>query len=72
MDNSRCRSFFLKPTQTFHRQYEALRAFFVEGQPLKEVARQWGYCYSALRSMVCRFRAQVQAGQLPPFFPNLS
>jgi hypothetical protein len=28
MDDTRCRGFFLEPVETYHRQYEALRAFF--------------------------------------------
>jgi len=67
MDGSRCREFFLKPTEIYHRQYEALRAFFVEGRRLEEIAQQFGYQESSLRSLVCRFRAQVQADDLRPF-----
>jgi hypothetical protein len=37
MDDTRCRQFFLEPTETYHRQYEAMRAFFVEGRRLKEI-----------------------------------
>ncbi len=47
-DNSRCREFFLKPTGIYHRQYEALRAFFVEGRRLEEIAQQFGYQESSL------------------------
>jgi hypothetical protein len=43
MDDPRCRQFFLEPTETYHRQYEAIRAFFVEGRRLKEIAQQFGY-----------------------------
>jgi hypothetical protein len=67
MDDTRCRQFFLTPTETYHRQYEALRAFFIEGRRLKEIAQQFGYQESSLRSMLCRFRAQVQANEVPPF-----
>ena len=67
MDDSHCREFFLKPTEIYHRQYEALRAFFVEGRRLEEIAQQFGYQESSLRSLVCRFRAQMQADDLRPF-----
>jgi len=67
MDDSGCRRFFLEPTETHHRRYEALRAFFVEGRQLPEIAQQFGYQESSLRSMVSRFRAQVQAADLRPF-----
>ena len=67
MDDTGCRGFFLEPVATYHRQYEALRAFFIEGRRLHDIAQQFGYRETSLRSMVCRFRAQVQAGEVPPF-----
>jgi hypothetical protein len=70
MDDTGCRGFFLEPVATYHRQYEALRAFFIEGRRLHDIAQQFGYRETSLRSMVCRFRAQVQAGEIPPFLVN--
>lgn len=67
MDDFCCRQFFLEPTEIYHRQYEALRAFFVEGRRLEEIAQRFGYQESSLRSLVCRFRAQVQTDDLRPF-----
>ena len=67
MENTRCRQFFLDPTETYHRQYEALRAFFVEGRRLKDIAQQFGYQESSLRSLVCRFRNRVKTDTVPPF-----
>jgi len=69
-DDSRCRDFFLEPAETYHRQYEALRAYFVEERSLKEIAKHFGYQYSSLRSLVGRFRAQLEAGETLPLFPN--
>ncbi len=34
--------FFLAPEQPLHRQYEALRAYFVEGLASAEAARRFG------------------------------
>jgi hypothetical protein len=68
MDGSRTSRFFLEPKLTFQRQYEALRAIFVEGQPLDQVAIRFGYKSSALRSMVSRFRADSRRGVTTPFF----
>lgn len=34
---------FLTPTNATHRQYEALRAYFVDRVPGTEVARRFGY-----------------------------
>jgi hypothetical protein len=43
---------FLEPTNATHRQYEALRAFFVEGTPSAEVARSFGYTPGSFRVLV--------------------
>jgi hypothetical protein len=71
MKDTFCRRFFLEPTQTLHRRYEALRAVFVDQQPQMEVAQRFGYTYATLRRLVSDFRAQCRAGQAPPFsFPR--
>jgi hypothetical protein len=70
MDDISCQDFFLHPTQVLHRQYEAVRAVFVEHRPLPQVAQQFGYCYGSLRNLVADFRARCRAGQAPPFSPN--
>jgi hypothetical protein len=67
MDASRSRSFFLQPTDPRHRQYEALRAVVVDEQPMQEVAQRFGYRYDTVRSLVSRFRHQLEGGLLPPF-----
>jgi hypothetical protein len=66
----RCREsqFFLEPQQALHRQYEALRTVFVEGQPLESVALRFGYKLTTLQSLVSRFRADRRCGVTPPFF----
>lgn len=51
--------FFLEPTQARHRQYEALRAYFVEGVPSTEAARRFGYQPGAFRDLCWRFRHEV-------------
>ena len=68
MDDLLCRQFFLQPQPTNQRRYEALRAFFVQGQTLAEIADRLGYRISALKSMVCRFRATCARGDPTPFF----
>jgi hypothetical protein len=68
MDGSHTSRFFLEPTQTFQRRYEALRAVFVDSEPLDQVAARLGYKPSALRSMASRFRADCRRGVTPPFF----
>jgi hypothetical protein len=67
MDDSRSLRFFLQPTATLHRRYEALRAYFVERRPLGEIAQQFGYRYTALRDLISNFRAQSREDRIPPF-----
>jgi transposase len=47
---------FLEPTNTTHRQYEALRAFFVDGLTGKEVANRFGYTEGSFRVLAHQFR----------------
>ena len=67
MADPTCRSSFLKPRSTFHRRYEALRAFFVEGRPAAEVAVQFGYKLAAFDVLISRFRGHVRNQDIPPF-----
>ena len=48
--------FFATPEKALHRQYEALRAFFLEGQPSYEVARRFGYTPGSFRVLCHEFR----------------
>ena len=63
-DNSRDRLTlarrFLEPANSTHRQYEALRAFFVEGVPSAEVASRFGYTPGSFRVLVHEFRNQPE------------
>ena len=68
MDGSYASRYFLEPKQTFQRRYEALRAIFVEGELLDQVALRFGYKSSALRSMASRLRVDCRRGVTPPFF----
>ena len=47
---------FLIPKNTTHRQYEALRAYFVEQLPAPEVARRFGYTRGSLHQLIHQFR----------------
>ena len=51
-------TFFLQPANSTHRQYEALRAFFVEGLPSAEAARRFGYSPGSFRVLCHEFRQQ--------------
>ena len=48
--------FFLSPEHPLHRQYEALRAYFVESLPSHEVAQRFGYSPGAFRVLCHQFR----------------
>jgi transposase len=63
-DLSQLRRFFLEPSLPKHRQYEALRAFLVEGRRAKEVARAFGYSPNSFHVLCHHFRRETQ----PAFF----
>ena len=67
MDDTRCRDYFLHPSGTYQRQYEALRAYFVERQSLEQIAAHFGFTYEALRSLVRDFRTYHREEAEPPF-----
>ena len=49
---------FLEPSNSTHRQYEALRAFFVDGVPSAQAAARFGYTPGSFRILVHQFRNQ--------------
>jgi hypothetical protein len=63
-DNSRDRLTlarrFVEPSNSTHRQYEALRAFFVDRLPSAEAAARFGYTPASFRVLVHQFRNQPQ------------
>jgi hypothetical protein len=48
--------FFRAPENPWHRQYEAVRAYFVEGSPSLQVARRFGYSPGSFRVLCHQFR----------------
>lgn len=56
--------FFLEPSSPKQRQYEALRAYFVEQHPSNEVARAFGYSAGSFQVMCHHFRHRSE----PPAF----
>lgn len=63
-DLSLVRRFFLEPQHPKQRQYEALRAYFIEARPPKEVARAFGYSPNSFHVLCHHFRREAQ----PVFF----
>src|SRR5262249_15495669 len=58
------RRFFSEPNSPRQRQYEALRAYFLDELPSAEVAKRFGYTVGAFRGLYYSFRR----GELPEFF----
>jgi len=58
---------FLEPTTATHRQYEALRAYFVEQIPSPTVAASFGYTPGSFRVLCHQFR---QNPRRPFFLPD--
>ena len=61
---SKLRRFFLEPRLPKHRQYEALRAYLVEGRLAKDVARAFGYTLNSFHVLCHHFRRETH----PAFF----
>src|SRR5262245_3879694 len=58
---------FTEPANATHRQYEALRAYFVEGLSGVEAARRFGYTAGSFRVLVHQFRRDPdRAFFIPP------
>ena len=56
---------FLEPVNPTHRQYEALRAFFVEGLCSAEAARRFGYTPGSFRVLCHQFRCRIDPASYP-------
>jgi hypothetical protein len=56
LTDSQAAAFFLSPEPSLQRQYEALRAFFVEEFPSAEAAQRFRYSPGAFRVLVHQFR----------------
>lgn len=69
MDDTPYREFVARPTDRYHRGYEALRALFLEGRSQKVVADDLGSRDGTLRHLVDEFRRQARdCADATPFF----
>lgn len=59
----RPQDFFSDPTGSSHKQYEALRAFFLEEISAQEVAARFGYTVSSVYSLVRDFKKQLKKAE---------
>src|SRR3984885_12115140 len=67
-DISECKRYFTRPKSPKQRQYEALRAYFVEERPSADVARDFGYTPGSFQVMCHHFRRETN----PNFFVSVS
>ncbi len=51
--------YFEMPKSVAHKQYEALRMYYIDGAPAQEVADRFGYTYRAFTSLVTTFRRKI-------------
>lgn len=65
-DITECRRFFVEPSHPKQRQYEALRAYFVDNKPSNVVAAEFGYSPKAFRVLCHHFRRDPH----PSFFAS--
>ena len=72
MDDTLCKLFFEQPACPAQRQYEALRAVFIDGLSQKDAAERFGYTHDAFRQLVHQFRRDCAAGTPPPFSPLMA
>jgi transposase len=63
-DITKCKRFFLQPDDAKQRQYEALRAYFVDGKPSSQAAQDFGYTPGSFRVLCHGFRREPN----PKFF----
>jgi len=62
------KDFFLEPVASRHRHYECLRARFVEGRPIQDIADRFGLTFNTVQSRVRDFKAALDKGHTPAFF----
>jgi len=55
----KAKNFFLKPRSISQKQYEALRAYYVENKSAKEVAEGFGYKHRGFTSIVLNFKKKL-------------
>jgi transposase len=64
-------AFFAKPQNTVQKQYEALRAFYVEKWSGEEVAKRFGYTLSSFYSLTRDFKKNLLQDKPAQFFFTL-
>lgn len=66
------RHYFENPQTIAQKQYEALRRYFVDGYPAKQVASEFGYTYRGFTTIVSEFRKKLRSSDSQdPFFYDI-
>ena len=61
-------SFFTEPNNILHKQYLALRRFFLDGSTAEQIAQEFGYSIGTVYSMIRDFKIKILNGSDDPFF----
>lgn len=60
--------FFMEPGVLAQKQYEALRLFFIEKKPAREVAAKFGYTYRGFTTLVSDFRGKLKEENIHDYY----
>ena len=60
--------FFTEPGVLAQKQYEALRLYFIEKEPAREVAMKFGYTYRGFTTLVSDFRGKLKKENTPDHY----
>jgi transposase len=61
-------NFFANPQNNVHRQYEALRAYFIDNDSAKKAAERFGYTINSFYSLLRDFKKTLSADNPAQFF----
>jgi transposase len=61
-------AYFMSADNAYHKQYLALRRFFVDGCTAEQVALEYGYAVSTVYSLIRDFKGKLATGIEDPFF----
>jgi hypothetical protein len=65
------KEYFTNPSTVTQKKYEALRAYFIDELPAKQVAIKFGYTYRAMTSLIADFRKAKKANPNEELFFQL-
>ena len=64
-------AYFMSTINPIHKQYLALRRYFVDGHTAEQVALEYGYAVSTVYSLIRDFKKNIASGANDPFFREL-